>query len=160
VRAGVTGHRHLEQGASRIWLANTFARRLDELRVTEGVSALAEGADQIFAEVILATARTLVAVVPFEGYEWTFESDEARATYARQLQRASRRIELRHPGPHEHAYLEAGRAVIERCDLLFAVWDGKPARGLGGTADAVQLARDAGRRILQLDPIARTELAV
>jgi hypothetical protein len=159
VRAGVTGHRHLAQGATRIWVANSFARWFEELRVTEGISALAEGADQIFAELILATARPLIAVVPFEGYEWTFESDEARATYARQLQRATRRIDLRHPGPHEQAYLEAGRAVIERCDLLFAVWDGKPSRGLGGTADAVQLARDAGRRILQLDPIARTERA-
>jgi len=42
------------------------------------------------------------------------------------------------------AHLAAGQAIVDRCDLLFAVWDGQPSRGLGGTADTVAYARDRG----------------
>ncbi len=33
-----------------------------------------------------------------------------------------------------------GLVVVERCDLLLAIWDGHPAHGLGGTADIVAYA--------------------
>ncbi len=33
-------------------------------------------------------------------------------------------------------------SVINEADELYAVWDGKPARGYGGTADVVAYARD------------------
>jgi hypothetical protein len=32
--------------------------------------------------------------------------------------------------------------MIQQADRLFAVWDGKPARGYGGTADVVAYARE------------------
>jgi hypothetical protein len=32
--------------------------------------------------------------------------------------------------------------VVEASELLVAVWDGEPARGLGGTADVVAYARE------------------
>ncbi len=41
----------------------------------------------------------------------------------------------------EAAYAGAGRAVLDRCDVLIALWDGLPARGLGGTAELVVEAR-------------------
>jgi hypothetical protein len=31
--------------------------------------------------------------------------------------------------------------MLDRAEHLFAVWDGKPARGYGGTADVVAEAR-------------------
>jgi len=37
--------------------------------------------------------------------------------------------------------MEASKAMLARTDRLFAVWDGKPARGYGGTADVVAEAR-------------------
>jgi hypothetical protein len=41
--------------------------------------------------------------------------------------------------------MEASQTMLDRADYLFAIWDGKPARGYGGTADVVAEARD--RRI-------------
>ena len=38
-----------------------------------------------------------------------------------------------------------GRYVLDRCDVLVAVWDGQPARGRGGTADIVAMARHCGK---------------
>ena len=34
--------------------------------------------------------------------------------------------------------------MLRHADELWAVWDGKPARGYGGTADVVACARENG----------------
>jgi hypothetical protein len=49
--------------------------------------------------------------------------------------------------PTEEAFLAAGKSVVDNCQVLIAVWDGKPARGLGGTADIVRYARDTGKAV-------------
>jgi len=46
--------------------------------------------------------------------------------------------------------------VVDLADLLIAVWDGKPARGPGGTADVVAYAASAGKPYVWLDPIRLT----
>ena len=44
----------------------------------------------------------------------------------------------------------AGRATVAHCDILVAVWDGRLARGHGGTAEVVQLAIRRGTPVLHL----------
>jgi len=48
--------------------------------------------------------------------------------------------------------MDASRVMLERADMLLAVWDGKPARGYGGTADVVQLARDMRKPVVVVWP--------
>ena len=38
--------------------------------------------------------------------------------------------------------MAASKLMVDEADELYAVWDGKPARGYGGTADVVACARD------------------
>src|SRR5439155_12740709 len=48
----------------------------------------------------------------------------------------------------------------DRCDVLIALWDGQPARGRGGTAEVVALARRVGRPLICIGsepPFAVTE---
>jgi hypothetical protein len=52
----------------------------------------------------------------------------------------------------EQAHLAAGQAVVDRSERLVAVWDGKPARGIGGTADIVSYARQKGVPVIVLWP--------
>jgi hypothetical protein len=40
--------------------------------------------------------------------------------------------------------MEVSSAMLDQGERLFAVWDGKPARGYGGTADVVAEARHWG----------------
>jgi len=40
--------------------------------------------------------------------------------------------------------MDASLHMIEQADELVAVWDGKPARGYGGTADVVKAAHERG----------------
>ena len=63
------------------------------------------------------------------------------------------------PGPgtpsgteRDRAYLLAGIVVIERCEILVAVWDGLPARGVGGTGEVVRAALQRHRRVIVVDP--------
>lgn len=49
------------------------------------------------------------------------------------------------------AYLRAGLQMAA-CDALIAVWDGQPARGVGGTADIVGAARHLGTPICWILP--------
>jgi hypothetical protein len=46
--------------------------------------------------------------------------------------------------PGEEAFWAAGKRVVELSDEIFAVWDGRKAGGLGGTADVVAFARKKG----------------
>lgn len=40
--------------------------------------------------------------------------------------------------------MQASRLMIDKADSLVALWDSKPARGYGGTADIVAYARENG----------------
>jgi len=48
--------------------------------------------------------------------------------------------------------MAGGEEVARRCDVLVAVWDGCPAAGLGGTADAVAFARSLGKQVVVMWP--------
>src|SRR5438309_2700977 len=50
------------------------------------------------------------------------------------------------------AYLECGLLVVDEADLVIAVWDGKPSRGVGGTADIVTNARTLIKPLILIDP--------
>ncbi|MCA8989262.1 MAG: hypothetical protein KDA78_16560, partial [Planctomycetaceae bacterium] len=50
------------------------------------------------------------------------------------------------------AYLDAGKKVVDLCEILIVVWDGLPARGKGGTGDIVEYALNQQRMTIWLDP--------
>jgi hypothetical protein len=109
-----------------------------------GVSNLADGADQLFAQAVLDAGGQLDVIVPAARYRDGLP-ESAHATYDALLARASSVHRLDRIESDEDAHMEASRAMLDRAEHLFAVWDGKPARGYGGTADVVAEARD--RRI-------------
>jgi hypothetical protein len=108
------------------------------------VSALADGADQIFARAVLDTGGQLEAIVPATRYRDGLP-EAAHATYDALLSAASKVDRLSYTESTEEAHMPASRTMLDKADRLFAVWDGKPARGHGGTADVVAEARQ--RRI-------------
>jgi hypothetical protein len=107
------------------------------------ISSLAEGADRIVVhEVLRRTGSSLEAVLPLPQQE--YEEDFAaasRAEFRHLLLRADTVTELNPVAGRDVAYARAGDAVLDRCDVLLAVWDGAPARGEGGTANVVGKAR-------------------
>jgi hypothetical protein len=154
--AGITGHQDLGDDADIAWVRQALRRVVREERVTAGVSSLAAGADQLFAQVLREAGLPLIAVIPCAGYAAAFATAATRRAFERLRDEAAEQVELDFPAPGEEAFMAAGREVVRRSDLLVAVWDGQPSRGLGGTADVVAHALGIHRRTLHVHPASRT----
>jgi len=113
----------------------------------EALSSLAVGADQLFADVALSCGAELTVVIPSCDYEEGFADPAELARYRQLRGRATREVQLAFPYSTDEAYYAAGAFIADNCDRLLAVWDGRPARGHGGTADIVRYARDLGRPV-------------
>lgn len=148
---GVTGHQQLPADTQRR-VRDVIRARLANIRPLTGVTSLAEGADQLFATIVLSLGGDLVVIVPARHYERSFANDAALAQYLHLRAAASQLIELPFDEPGEAAYWAAGLEIVGRCDVLFAVWDGSPAAGLGGTGDVVRHAERLGKEIVRIWP--------
>lgn len=149
MRIGVTGHRELDSSERLVSSLRTVleeARGLAESRQDRLVlySPLAEGADRLAVRIALALDDIELQVLlplPVDVYRCDFETAASRREFEELLQRATQVETLPAQASRLEAYREVGKALVRRSDLLLAVWDGLPARGLGGTAEVVALAR-------------------
>jgi hypothetical protein len=116
-----------------------------------GVTCLADGPDQLLACAVLDLGGRLEVVVPAERYRDGLEPDEQRG-YDELFAKAGHVERLPFVESTEQAHLAAGQAVVDRSDRLLAVWDGQPARGIGGTADVVKYARKKGVPVVVVWP--------
>ena len=127
------------------------------------VSPVADGADQIAAEVALERGWELQAILPFDraAYRTSLANHGARERFDDLLNRTTCLLEL--PGDPEHtldAYVMTGRATVGHCDVLIAIWDGLPPRGRGGTGEVVQLALTRGTAIVHVPLVSDDETRI
>jgi hypothetical protein len=131
------------------------------------VSPLAEGSDCLVAvEALKREGARLDAVLPLEvsDYLESFGSEESRLEFQVLLHKCREPRVLRRrllsrdfsteqiPEARRRAYAEAGRYVVDHCDVLIAIWDGEPPRGIGGTAEVVAYAREQNRPLIRIWP--------
>jgi hypothetical protein len=161
LRIGVTGHRQLPESIN--WRERIDAALgLMEARLAPAggtplawlvISSLAEGADRLVAEAILDRPGSLLEVpLPLSrnDYQTDFKSDESKAAFAKLYDQASLITHAPRFESRDSAYEWAGLAMVGRSDIVIAVWDGLPSRGMGGTADIVRLARRYGRPVVHV----------
>jgi hypothetical protein len=171
LRIGVTGHRDIrdkdhvqEQVADAVrWLA----RELDLAKVSQHspislqlVTPLAAGADQIAADAVRSlhvAGTTLVVPVPSDEAAY-LESirvdDEAAARKYELLRHEHGTIDIKLPRTtaDDAGFRKVGQWVVDHCDLLVAMWDGRPpsapvAGAPPGTAGIVSYALSHPREI-------------
>ncbi len=96
-----------------------------------GVSSLAAGADQMFAEAVLRHGSRLHVIVPCRRYEASFNENASLADYRRFVQRADRVETLNYPAPSETAFLAAGKRVwiTARYSLPFGMANAAGVKG-------------------------------
>jgi hypothetical protein len=117
------------------------------------VSPLAEGADQLVAELALSAGYTVDAVLPLprDDYRGDFVGDDTGARFDTLLGQARCTLEL--PtliAGRANSYALAGRAMLAHSDVVIALWDGLPARGTGGTAEIVASALRQGIPVIHV----------
>jgi hypothetical protein len=153
VRVGVTGHRTLQDPESvrrRVehvlaWIDTTVLAVSPLTPVVYTVfSGLAEGADRLVAKVVLERdSAELRVVLPMRAREFMrdFRTEESRDEFAAMLRSAAEPpFEPLQEEQRPEAYASGGRALVDRVDILVAVWDHEPPRGVGGTATVVRYA--------------------
>lgn len=148
---GATGHQHIPSEATAHITSGIYDVVQSHRDRLVGICSLSAGADQLFARAVLDMGGALHVIVPCERYDETFRGADL-AGFQDLLAQAGRVETLQHLEPTEEAFFEAGRRVVDLCDVLIAVWDGELARGLGGTADVVDYARAAGREVVIIWP--------
>jgi hypothetical protein len=109
------------------------------------VSPLAEGADRLVAREALKEPETDLEVplpLPREEYVSDFQSGASKREFEDLIGRAREVIDLGPFATREDAYEGVGRYVVDRCDVLIALWDGQPSAGQGGTTEIVTYAEE------------------
>ncbi|MEU9112163.1 hypothetical protein AB0D04_10280 [Streptomyces sp. NPDC048483] len=152
MHVGITGHRGLSAEVERRARAmlDEAVRRYDPAELV-GVSCIADGPDAWFAEVVLARGGRLEVVVPAAEYreglpEWH------HSTYDALMRQAADVHETGLAASDSDAHMAGSEILVGLVDELLAVWDGKAARGYGGTADVVAYAEDTGTSVQVLWP--------
>ena len=118
-----------------------------------GRSSAAAGADLLFLEACRELGLGYSVVLPFdpERFQEDFE-DPAEWARAKELMDGAANVEIA-PG-HEiapEAYHLAAREILDVSDAMLFAWDGKPARGVGGTAESVAEGRERGLPLRVID---------
>lgn len=145
-RVGVTGHRDLSKfDAITLFerLANELLQLKEQRERVQLISSIAEGADQLCAQIGLALGYELICPLPFQRYRDDFSGD-ALETYDSLLQQASESFVVADGLDHDAAYLRAGKYIVDHCDVLIAVWDGLPQQSSCGTEKIATYAYERG----------------
>lgn len=160
---GFTGHR---SGYDEAIIRPALVKVLTEMKErsekvggqAELYASVAEGSDTLCVEVARELGLPVHLLLPLEEAE--FEKDFS-STAAWQRSQAQLVTAGQRPG-HDSAHLVTGEATRPECyfnqaihmldavDVVIAVWDGQPERGLGGTAQVVTQAKEIGTPVVQI----------
>jgi hypothetical protein len=164
LKVGVTGHRPNRLQIGELTVRERLHDVLSALAAGAqnagrpvppiAVSALAEGADRLFAAVALELGYRLDVLLPFvsRDYETTFGDATTTDGYRALLDRAAHVTSLDGVLADATAAYEAvGRATVDASDVLVTVWDGKPSAGRGGTADIIAYSLERGIPVIWID---------
>ncbi|MFG2480713.1 hypothetical protein [Streptomyces fagopyri] len=152
MRLGITGHRGLSREVEAQVRAE-LAKVLDAYDAEDlvAISCISDGPDVWFAQAVLDHGGRLEAVIPAAEYRESLPAwhcpvfDELMA----------RAVNVHHTGMKEstsQAHQAGSEIMVGLADHLIAVWDGRPARGYGGTADVVAYAHSVGLPIRVIWP--------
>jgi hypothetical protein len=128
MRIAITGYRGLPAATERL-VDKTIREQLVPYADGDliGVSNLADGADQLFAQAVLDSGGELEVIDPAAQYRNELP-ESVHATYDKLLVRAAKVDRLNQVESTEQAHMEASSTMTRRADLLFAVWDGQRTR--------------------------------
>jgi uncharacterized phage-like protein YoqJ len=146
---GITGHRSVEETEEvqhRVDLVLEKLRLAYPNRKWIVLSLLAEGTDRIVVKKIRqftnATAKHVVVLpLSLDEYQKDFSTPESKQEFNQLLGQADDVVELIPRKDRDEGYAQAGQYILENCDVLVAIWDGRPEKGKGGTGEIVRHAR-------------------
>ncbi|HCU49235.1 MAG TPA: hypothetical protein DGG94_05400 [Micromonosporaceae bacterium] len=151
MKIAVSGHRGLASDVEQL-VGQAIRDQLGQFRADlTGYSCLADGADQIFARAILDLGGRLDVMIPARTYRDSLPTHAHRG-YDELVERATAIHRLDHEESTPESHMSASIEMLKHAEHLFAVWDGRPARSYGGTADVVSHAYSIGLPVTVIWP--------
>jgi hypothetical protein len=148
LKIAITGHRNLlnkREVRENIALSLQYFQKIDT--DLQAISALAVGADTIFAQEANKLKIPVRYVLPFELKVYEEDFLDAQLTVLQDLLAKNNNqyevvssLKDTKPETKNEAYFAVGKRLVDECDILVAVWDGQDAQGKGGTGDVVAYA--------------------
>src|SRR5581483_4938706 len=131
-RVGIVGHRYFSNPETTLFVAEQCAAILERARQQHrdvvAVSAIAEGADTLFAEAAVKLKLPLEIVRPFETYADDFVSGPAKGRYLSLQESARKEVRLNYEARSDLAYKAAMDWVIQQSDLVISFGTANPRR--------------------------------
>lgn len=147
LKIGVSGKRHISD-TEKNKVYREIKERIHEILREHGIvkftgySAMATGADTIFAEVVKNEFKQpLHIILPFdsEEYKKDFEGDDLQVfehfIEENGIYELAQDVVPRDHDARNIAYFEAGKKIVDKCDDMVIVWDELKPGGAGGTAE-------------------------
>lgn len=132
------------------WIYSELSSTFDKVKPSRVISGMALGVDTVAAEVAFRHEIPLTAAVPFAGQELKW-NDEAQERYHMILALADEVVTLKDEYTHPGILNERNEWMVDRCDMLVAVWTGFK----GGTRNCVEYALKVPVPVWRLDPKTR-----
>lgn len=159
IKIGITGHRSL---ADEVFVEEAIAKVISKILLQNGVetfeaiTGLAYGADTLFARIAKEKFNAKIKIMlPFSlnEYEKDFDSDIRIMELRRWCDQYPLEVlwpvemKLLDRKERNEAYLNCGKKIVDACDYLIAVWNGKPSLGSSGTQIVVDYARSKQKKM-------------
>jgi hypothetical protein len=159
-RVAVTGHVDVPDETVE-WIVAAITAWLRGCTTPDwrGITCLARGADQLFAQVVLALDGQLHVVLPAQDYERRVVEEANRAQFRQLLALADTVQTMDCAISSREAYLAASQEMLKGADRLLAVWDGRPSRNKGDSADVVRTAQQMQIPVTVIWPCTRESTA-
>lgn len=134
-----TGHRPNKLGGYEVEASMKVARLanlvLEHYQPTLVISGMAQGWDMALAQAAYDQKIPFHAYVPFEGQEYVWPV--ATRYYYQALLKRAELVKICSKGDYTPKAMQVrNEAMVNKCDLLAALWNGTP----GGTANCLQYA--------------------
>ncbi|KAA8502850.1 MAG: DUF1273 family protein [Lachnospiraceae bacterium] len=147
---GVTGHREIP--AEYMEQAEQGLRREIEKAIADGytyfISGFADGADQLFAGIVLEKAKEnpvlhLEAAIPYRNrYKQLMEDGQTRA-----MLEACAKVAVISEEWASNVYMKRNRYMVDQADRVIAVYDGREKGGTVSTIRMVHAQRKEMREV-------------
>jgi hypothetical protein len=147
---GFTGHRKVPYETKSRQVIRDFLAQQKESHhgVMYGICSAAAGGDQLFAESCIELKIPLRILLPRPAEQFRADFDDA--SWQRSVHIMENAISVEVTGQYEarnEQFYDCGIQTVAESQLLVALWDGQPSRGVGGTQEIVSFARKTGHPI-------------
>lgn len=155
VKIGIIGHRNLQdEHQVEEQIENKIQELLSARKAIEfeAYSSIAYGADTLFVRVAEKHKAKIKLILPFPKAEYkeTFVTENSEKTEERlnEFEKLCERYipeivneEIpKNEAERNQNYFDCGKALIDKSEVLIAIWDGFPVDGIGGTAQILEYA--------------------